>query len=71
MKTIALNERTFQLIKELKSKEKISSFDKLVLFLILKKENVEEDMFGSLKGKAKKFTRKEREEIMGKDERWK
>jgi len=71
MKTIALNERTFQLIKELKSKEKISSFDKLVLSLLLKKENVEEDMFGSLKGKAKKFTRKEREEIMGKDERWK
>ena len=71
MKTIALNERTFQLIKELKSKEKISSFDKLVLSLLLKKENVEEDMFGSLKGKAKKFTIKEREEIMGKDERWK
>ena len=34
MKTIALKDKTFQLIKDLKDKDKISSFDKLVLSLI-------------------------------------
>lgn len=70
MKTIALKDKTFQLIKDLKDKDNISSFDKLVLSLILKKENIKQDMFGSLKGKAKGFSRKEREEIMGEDKRW-
>ncbi len=70
MKTIALKDKTFQLIKDLKDKDKISSFDKLVLSLILKRENIKQDMFGSLKGKTKGFSRKEREEIMGEDKRW-
>jgi len=70
MKTIALKERTFNLIKELKEREKISSFDKLIINLIMKEEGVEESMFGALKGKTKPFTRKEREEIMGEDKRW-
>jgi len=70
MKTIALKDRTFQLIKDLKEKEKTRSFDRLILSLILKKENIKKDMFGSLKGKTKGFTRKDREEIMGEDKRW-
>ncbi|MEK6897475.1 MAG: hypothetical protein AABW93_03015 [Nanoarchaeota archaeon] len=63
MKTIALKERTFNLIKELKEKEKAESFDKLIINLIFKKENIPNSMFGALKGKTKPFTRKEREEI--------
>ena len=70
MKTIALKEKTFNLIKELKEKEKMESFDRLIINLIVKKENIPDSMFGSLKGKTKKFTRREREEIMGDDERW-
>ncbi len=63
MKTIALKENTFNLIKELKQKEKISSFDKLIIELIMHKEKIPKTMFGALKGKTKPFTRKEREEI--------
>ncbi len=69
MKTIALKERTFNLIKELKEKEKMSSFDKLVITLIMKREGIDEDMFGSLKGKTKSFTRKERRELWKDSER--
>ncbi len=70
MKTIALKERTFNLIRELKEKEKSRSFDKLIIELIMHKEKIPKSMFGALKGKTKSFTRKEREEIMGDDERW-
>lgn len=70
MKTIALKERTFQLIKEMKEKEAVSSFDKLIAGLIMHKENIPKSMFGALKGKSKPFTRKEREEIMGDEQRW-
>ncbi len=71
MKTIALNNRTFELIRELKKRDGIKSFDALISKLIKDKECVDEDMFGSLKGKTKKFTRKEREEIIGDEKRWK
>jgi len=63
MKTIALKEKTFNLIKELKEKERFSSFDKLIINLIKKEEHVPESMFGALKGKTKSFTRKERGKI--------
>ena len=63
MKTIALKERTFILIKELKEKEKAGSFDKLIIELIMHKEKIPKSMFGALKGKAKPFTRKEREAL--------
>ena len=69
MKTIALKEKTFNLIKELKEKEKLSSFDKLLMHMIMKKEGIPEDMFGSLKGRTKSFTRKEREELWEDSER--
>ncbi|MEK6926479.1 MAG: hypothetical protein AABW50_04340 [Nanoarchaeota archaeon] len=70
MKTIALKERTFEMIRELKEKEKAESFDKLIAELIMHKEKIPKSMFGALKGKTKSFTRKEREEIMGDDKRW-
>ncbi|MBU0894152.1 MAG: hypothetical protein KKF48_01255 [Nanoarchaeota archaeon] len=67
MKTIALKDRTFNLIKDLKEKHKMKSFDKLIIDLIVKEEKVPkiEEMFGILKGKTKGFTRKDREEIWG------
>ncbi len=65
MKTIALKEKTFNFVKELKEREKISSFDKLITHLIMKKEGIPKDMFGALKGKTKSFTRKERKELWG------
>lgn len=70
MKTIALKEHTFNLIRDLKEKEKAESFDKLIVELIMHKEKIPKSMFGALKGKSKPFTRKEREEIMGDDRRW-
>ncbi len=71
MKTIALNEKTFELISRIKEREGFSSFDKLILKLVLEKEGLEYSMFGALKGKVKPFTVKERKEIWKDDERWK
>lgn len=62
MKTIALKEKTFQVLQELKKTEKAESFDELITKLIVY-PNVPPSMFGSLKGKAKPFSRKEREEM--------
>ena len=69
MKTIALKDRTFELIKELKEKERVRSFDKLIINLIIKKECVEDSLFGSLKGKTKSFTSKERKKLWEDKER--
>ena len=63
MKTIALKEKTFELINELKKKKGISSFDKLMIYLVRKEDRVQASMFGALKGKAKPFTRKERQSL--------
>ena len=62
MKTIALKEKTFQILQDLKEKEKAESFDKLISDLVIK-PCIPSSMKGSLKGKAKPFTRKEREEM--------
>ena len=62
MKTIALKEKTFQILQELKKKEKAQSFDELLTNLVVK-PCVPVSMKGYLKGKAKPFTRKEREEM--------
>lgn len=69
MKTIALKEKTFNLVRELKEKEKLLSFDQLILTLVLRKENIKDSMFGVLKGKTKRFTPKERREIWKDSER--
>lgn len=63
MKTIALKERTFELLRELKEKKKSESFDELVLNIIIEKENIAASMRGSLKGKTKRFTSKERDKL--------
>lgn len=63
MKTIALKEHTFELLLGLKRMEKSESFDRLILELVREKEKVPKSMLGSLKGKAKPFTTKERREL--------
>lgn len=44
-------------------KKKIKSYDEVVLELIREKKKIPKSMLGSLKGKAKVFTSKEREEM--------
>ena len=60
MKTIALKEKTFQILEGLKKKEKAESYDELITNLIIK-PCIPDSMFGALKGKS--FTHKEREEM--------
>ena len=69
MKTVALKDTTFQLLEMLKEKEHAESFDKVIFELVSEKVNVPGDMFGSLKGKAKSFTDKERHEMWEDKER--
>jgi len=64
MKTIALKEKTFQILDAIKRKRKANSFDELLIELVIE-PNIPKSMFGSLKGKTKSFTRKEREEMWG------
>jgi predicted CopG family antitoxin len=63
IKTIALRERTFNLLNELKKKKNAGSFDEIVLELVIERKNIKESMFGVLKGKAKPFTSEERKKI--------
>lgn len=60
MKTIALSEKTFNILQKLKVEREADSFDNLVLDIIIEKEKIPSDMFGTLKGKSKSFTQKER-----------
>ena len=69
MKTIAVEERTFHLLRELKSKMKADSFNQLLLDLVINEEQVPKSLFGSLKGKTKSFTSKERKRIWKDKER--
>ncbi|MEK6888898.1 MAG: hypothetical protein AABW80_02205 [Nanoarchaeota archaeon] len=63
MKTIALSEKTFKLLERIKSEKRAGSFENVVLNLIIEKDNVPKSLFGSLKGKTKPFTSKERKEL--------
>lgn len=63
MKTIALKEHTFQILEDLKKKKGKESFDKLITELVIQEQKIPKSMRGSLKGKAKPFTDKEREEM--------
>jgi|TARA_Y100000310_G_scaffold121029_1_gene119803 predicted CopG family antitoxin len=63
MKTIALKEKTFELLQDLKAKEKASSFDELIIEIVREKKKVPRSLFGSLKGKTKRFTSKERQNL--------
>ena len=70
MKTIALREHTFELLKSLKERERKRSFEAVIVELVKEKENIPDSMRGSLKGKTKGFTQKERKALWGK-KRWK
>jgi predicted CopG family antitoxin len=63
MKTIALDERTFRLLEELKRRKKASSFNEVVLEMIAEENEVPDSLFGSLKGKTGGFSPKERKNI--------
>jgi predicted CopG family antitoxin len=55
--------KTFELLQKMKAEREATSFDNLVIEIIKEKENVPKSLFGSLKGKAKSFSSKEREEL--------
>ncbi len=63
MKTVALDELTFERLKRLKEEMKEDSFKNVIAKLIDKKKRIPKSMFGSLKGKIKPFSRKERTEL--------
>ena len=63
MKTIALKEKTYELLGELKEKEKVTSFNALILSMIQKTRKTPHSLFGSLKNKTKRFTTEERHNI--------
>ena len=68
MKTIAVKEKTYELLEELKKKQKTGSFNELILSMIQKTKKTPPSLFGSLKGKTKRFTTSERHEIWGEEE---
>ncbi|MEK6973606.1 MAG: hypothetical protein AABW72_06255 [archaeon] len=63
MKTIAVNDNTFQLLQTLKEKEKAPSFDVLILKIASKESKVPNSMLGALKGKMKPFSEKDRKNL--------
>lgn len=63
MKTIALKEETFQILEDLKKRKQADSFDRVITELVKVEVTLPDSMFGLLKGKAKKFTSKERKEM--------
>ena len=63
MKTIAVKEKTYELLEELKGQEKTSSFNELIMNMIQKTKKTPDSLFGSLKGKTKAFTTTERHEL--------
>ncbi|MDP3881731.1 MAG: hypothetical protein Q8Q31_02535 [Nanoarchaeota archaeon] len=63
MKTIALSEKTFELLQKMKAEKKASSFEEIVIDLIIEKDKIPHSLFGSLKGKTKRFDSKERKNI--------
>ena len=60
MKTIALNEATWEKLKHMRERKKVN-FNELVVELIKKAEKVPKSMFGVDKGKS--YTLKEHEEF--------
>ena len=68
MKTVAVSEKTFQMLKGLKESEKVS-FDKLIYELVLSEKETPPSMFGKLKRKAKPFSNEERKQIWKDKER--
>ena len=52
MKTIALNEGTWEQLKQLREKEKLNNFNEVVEILIRKSHRVPNSLFGVDKGKS-------------------
>lgn len=63
VKTIALKEETFQILTELKRKKHAESFDNLISDMLKSEFKIVSSMRGSLKGKSKPFSEKEREDM--------
>jgi len=63
MKTIALKERTFQLLEGIKKEKKLDSFDSVISNLIIEDKQIPNSLFGSLKNKTKTFTSEERKTL--------
>ena len=61
MKTIALNEGTWERLKQMREKENLDNFNEVVEILIKKSQKVPKSMFGIDKGKS--YTLKEHEEF--------
>ena len=61
MKTIALNEGTWERLKQMREKENLDNFNEVVEILIKKSHKVPKSMFGIDKGKS--YTLKEHEEF--------
>ena len=68
MKTVAISEKTFQLLKSLKESEK-ATFDKLIYNLVVSEKKMPASMFGALKGKSNSFTNEERRKLWEDKER--
>jgi predicted CopG family antitoxin len=69
MKTIAVKEKTYELLEELKERQKTKSFNELILGMIQKTKKTPSSLFGSLKGKIKEFTAEERHKLWREEER--
>ena len=61
MKTIALNEGTWERLKQMREKENLDNFNEVVEILIKKSHKVPKSMFGIDKGKS--YTLKEHGEF--------
>jgi len=67
MKTIALQEKTFKMLEELKDKWKTASFNELILKIVQEANKTPKSLFGALKEKTKRFTAEERHKIWGEE----
>ena len=62
MKTIAVSEKTFELLRSIKETEK-GTFDKVIYDLVISEKKIPKSMFGAFKAKGKPFTDKERNDM--------
>ncbi len=63
MKTIAFSDKTFEMLKILKEQRKAKTFENVIVDIIVEREDIPKDLFGSLKGKTKSFSSKDRQDI--------
>ncbi len=63
MKTIAISERTFEILRRLREEFNSKTYEETMLNLIAKQKEIPDSLFGSLKGKTKSFDETERREL--------